>query len=799
MKHVVLPIMDSQYDDRLFFRGLDETLVRGQFFLIDPTDRDDLQIVDIQGRAARTYQIGRNVDWDDVFGNIQSSFLENDFLFQLDVVVDAGGSARAVSVLQALPPVFLALGLTASIKIIFLADARSVHYPEEQALYNTLKQAVFDAESGQLSLKFNCAYLMIAQTDAQKTLRERILPYIIWGESRVSHPEIRTCGGQVRDLDINAIELVPKDLAVKTVCAILRTKPLDNAVSLFLLATGSNANKTPKEQLELFRDRLEEKVPVRLPGVADLLVQKGTPDGDITTRELFAKFCRDNPYSDPQLYDNASIEKLTRIPVVVNAVYEWENTIVEQICEKGDVSVYTDHLGRGSDFDTLLKQYQKPMAMTVDKTLTDKDGYSETAIQKLEQYTFNLQQMLRNAVFAARIRLIYARLPAIRKRLETVQQQRIDAVNAALEASLTKGDTVLIEDWSKVISTELTNAAAVVRLPKETDDVREWIGKNTEELMKAIPAPDFDTGRKELAESGAKIISSMRADTDEKLITVPLRPAIDVPLEPRWIVYRQMTTNADDQRTAEPVIIKISEWYLNLHQCAQMDLALFQKPLAAVTTTHASDLPAAAGTAETAEMPAQAAEEEMDAAPLIRQDKEELEIYSGTISWVWKNMKYNTARLDIYLDSGDDEKPEAPIIQQNVRYCSDDHYTIGHLNELPSGVPLIFRVVYQDRGRDVTEISHEFKMRSPRTRLEVELLSVKEGKLFGKKPYFRLKVHNTGSFFAEHVAVGSSTGHIYSAAWEPTEDGWLSELLPDCENWMLVDRPGDLVEYEIIQ
>ena len=101
MKHVVLPIMDSQYDDRLFFRGLDEGFVRGQFFLIDPTDRDDRQIVDIQGRAARTYQIGKNVDWDDVFGNIQSSFLENDILFQLDVVVDAGGSKRVVPVIQA--------------------------------------------------------------------------------------------------------------------------------------------------------------------------------------------------------------------------------------------------------------------------------------------------------------------------------------------------------------------------------------------------------------------------------------------------------------------------------------------------------------------------------------------------------------------------------------------------------------------------------------------------------------------------------------------------------------------------
>lgn len=798
MKHVVLPIMDSQYDDRLFFRGLDEGFVRGQFFLIDPTDRDDRQIVDIQGRAARTYQIGKNVDWDDVFGNIQSSFLENDILFQLDVVVDAGGSKRVVPVIQALPPIFLTLGLTASIKIIFLADARSVHYPDEQALYNSLKQAVFDAESGHLSLKFNCTYLMIAQTDAQKTLRERILPYIIMGESRMSNPEIRTCGGQIRDLDINAIELVPRDLAVKTVCAILRTKPLDNAVSLFLLATGRNVNEAPKKQLELFRDRLEEKVPVRLPGVADLLVQKGTPDGDITTKELFAKFCIDNPYSDPQLYDNASVEKLTRLPEVVNAVYEWENTIVEQICEKGDLSVYTDHLGRGSDFDLLLKQYQKPMAMTVDKTLTDKDGYTETAIQKLEQYTFNLQQMIRNAVFAARIRLIHARLPAIRNRLEEIQKQRIDAVNAALEASLTKGDTGLIEDWSKIISTELTNAAAAIRLPKETDNVQEWIEKNTEELMKAIPSPDFDAGRKELAESGAKIISSMRADTDEKLITVPLRPAIDVPLESRWIVYRQMTTSADYLRTAEPVIIKISEWYLNLHQCAQMDLALFQKPLA-VVTMHTSNSPVVAGTAETAEIPEQEAAEEMDASPLIRQEKEELEIYSGTVSWVWKNVKYNTARLDIYLDSGDDENPGNPIIQQPIHYCSDDHYTIGHLNELPSGVPLIFRVVYQDRGRDVTEINHEFKMRSPRTRLEVELLSVKEGKLFGKKPYFRLKVNNTGSFFAEHVAVGSSTGHIYSAAWEQTEDGWLSELLPDCENWMLVDRPGDLVEYEIIQ
>ena len=93
MKHIILPVMDARYEDDTFFRGLDDNLVREQFFLIDPTNPDDHQIADVKGRRTRTYLIGKNTDWDDVFGNIQSAFLGTDYTFQLDLVVDAGGSA----------------------------------------------------------------------------------------------------------------------------------------------------------------------------------------------------------------------------------------------------------------------------------------------------------------------------------------------------------------------------------------------------------------------------------------------------------------------------------------------------------------------------------------------------------------------------------------------------------------------------------------------------------------------------------------------------------------------------------
>lgn len=794
MKHIVLPIVSEQLEDSAIWGGLDPNLVRSNFFLILQTKEDDKQIVEVQGRGARTYLTGRNADWDDVFGNIQSSFLGGDYQCQVDCVVDAYGSQKAESVINELLRVFPTLGLTVSVKIVFLADVRSPYFKEEQLFYNTLKKSISDADQGEKYFRFNCAYLLMTQNEQQTELRKKILPYILQEDSLTTKPEIRTCGGQLCEMDINSLELVPKDLAVKTACAILCDKSLGNPVSFFLMATGNAANQPPKEQLDTFKTVLEKMVPVRLPASVDLLVQKGTPDGEASTKDLVSGFYRDNPDSNPSFYDHATTEELVQTPEIVNAVCEWENTIIRQACKKGDLSVYIDQLRSGSEFERLLSDYQKPMSVLSDKLLSEKDGYSETALQKLDSYVHNLGDAIRNSVFSARLRLIQVRLIAVRCRMEEIQRQRQTVVREKLAANRTKNVTGLIEKWCKDISMRLTDVAKDIPLPDETDNVSEWVEAAAQTLLDKIPTPNYEAGKNELAESGAKIIKKMQADKDEKLISIGLTSAVGVPLPEKWVAYRQMDTNETFQRTDDPVILKICEWYMELSQSTQMDENLFQRPLNKVVQLDAAQ----------ENHTGQAADDsgntgETDYRRLEKKEKPVLNIFNGSLTFIWKDMRYTNARLEAFADTGAPNDMKKPVFSLALHYKSDDKYEIGNIDKLPSGVPVYFRIICLDKGADVPSSVQEIRMRAPRTKLEIELETVREGKFLSKKPYKRLKLKSNGSFTPQHIAVASSTGHVYTAKWEQVRDEWVSELLPSSENWQVADRPGDLIEYEIIQ
>ena len=792
MKHIVLPIMDEPFEEKKIFRGLDPNYVCDRFFLILQSQDDSQEIIEVQGNMAKTYQIGINADWNDVIGNVQNSFLEQDFQCQVDCIVDASGTKRAQEIITNIQKVFPTTGITASYKILFLADARSQFYQSEQEYYNTLKNVISESDKGSSSRRFNCAYLMIAQNEEQKALRERILPYMLLDDTVMAKPEIRTCGGQVREMDINSLELIPKDLAIKTVCAMLSTRILTNPISLFLMTSGMIANKSTKEQLVGFKETLEKKYPISLPSAVDLLVQKGSPDGNCTTKDLFEKFCEDNPQSNPAIYDNANIESLAKMPTIVNAVYDWENAVIEQACEKGDLLPFIEQLRPESEFDKLISGHQTPIAMAAAKTLTDKDGYTETALQKLENYTNNLQESIRNSIYAARLRLIKSRMVSMRCRLEEVQRKRKEAVEEKLATIRTKDVAELIEKWCKDLSNNLTNAAVQVRLPKETDNVKKWIEDSARKLLELVPVPNYEKGKKELAESGEKLISNMKASEDNKLIAISLFGAVNNPLAEKWIVYRQMSSKEEYIKTEEPVVIKISEWSMNLEQCAQMDGILFQRPLNKVITQ-----PVQQSAGQRNEKEETIAEK--DLSRLVKREKEVLEIYNGTLSWIWADTQYTNARLEAFADTGVTHDMDKPILTQNIHFSPDDRYEIGENMDLPSGVPLLFRITCLNKGQDVENSVVEIRMRSRRTRLDVELINVKEGKFLNKRPYNRLKIRSNGSFSPQHIAIASSTGHIYSGAWEQTDDGWLSELLPCSENWIVVDRPGDLIEYEIIQ
>ena len=285
-------------------------------------------------------------------------------------------------------------------------------------------------------------------------------------------------------------------------------------------------------------------------------------------------------------------------------------------------------------------------------------------------------------------------------------------------------------------------------------------------------------------------MNEMQASAGVKLIPITLSSTENYTMRTDWIVYKQIASRNTTWQTTEPFIVKMEEILLDLHRSDGMDRFLFQREL--VAPVQQNDLP---GQIKNEEMPENEEEE-------IRPEKippKALDVYDGTLRWIWKRMDCSTARVEIIADTGKENDREKPVLSAKIQYSPNDKYAIGGMESIPSGIPLSIRIYYQNNGRDVKDEPVIIQMKAPKSRLEVNSVTVKEGRFFNKKTYLRLILQTSGAFTPDHVAVASSTGFVYSADWEPWEGGWRSELLPEGEYWRVVDRPGDLIEYEIIQ
>lgn len=790
MKHIVLQLLNETIKSDELFRGLDPSWIKNNCVVIEQVESQMFTQVPEQLAWGR-FQADRSQDWANIIGYIKQNFLGSDNNVQLDLIVGADGTAIALPIMQTIQQICMNLGMLLAVKIIFLAEIRSSFYQDEQYFYDEIKQAAIDNENGQPKYHWNCVYLLIANNEQQEVLRSVLLPYLLQFNCSSNNQLIKAFGGQVRNMDITAIDQVPRELSIQAACSALNRTPKKDPFSLLLLNVNAKGLSSG-EQLSMFQTELNALENISYPIPVDLLVQKQSPLGDVSTRDLFARFCFDNPQSNPAYYENAGVEALSRMPLIAKAVRKWEERVVREGCAAGDLVPLIDMLSTNSDFDLLLREYQKPEIMNTEKTLTAQDGYTDISIRKLEPYINILQQILDNVVFEARIKLIRARLPMLRNQLAQIQQHRQKAVDFALKDGRTKSIMELIDSWSRKISAKLFNESLHIDLPGPEDDPDKWIQQSAGKMLGRIVPPDLDEGRAELYHSGMRIIENMGALTGDVLLPPVLSGGRR--LTDKWIVYDQIDLHRDCITSVEPVVIKLVEFELDLRDSIMLDHQMFMPPLT---------LPQVSSTLSSGQF-SEDPEQDEETESLSDFHEEELEEFMGTLIWIWDNVQYVTARVEVYADTGLPEDKEKPVFTQSVRYRADDRYPIGAVGRLPSGVPLIFRIIYQDHGRDVEDITTEIRMKAPKTILEVSQIEVVEGKkfgLFGGKPYVRLKITPSGPFETRHIAVGSSSGHFYSASWERTEPegSWLSELLPNMEDWRVVDRPGDLIEYQIIQ
>ena len=794
MKHVVLPVFAEPFEERMLFHSTDADRISREFFLINRTGENNREIRLVQENRVRSFRIGKEADWYDVIGNVQDTFLRDDYGFQLDAVVDAGGSAEVMQILGAVRKAAAQLGLTMLIRILFLGDIRSSRYEDEQKFYNEIKAGIGGRETDPGNpdepIQWNCTYMLLAQNPEQKRLRERLLPYLIQMDCGIALHEVKTCGGLISELNISSIETVPRELATRVICSLLTVNDLTNPLPVVLLGKGNTVPKDGQEKLKMLQQALDDVFPVRAPSAMDLLVQKGGPGGEASSGELARRFFRDNPLSDPEKYEKADVHQLEEMPPVADAVAEWEERIAQKTCEYAGIRKIAEMLRPESEFDNLLCSFRNNTYQTGERVITDKDGYTDAASSKLESVASNLGTKLREAVFEARIRLFRARMPVLRRRLEETEQKREKAVQNALSELRNEGVTSLTENWCRKLNNKLNSETRRVGLPGEEEEPAEWIRKQVDELLTKIRDPELDEGRSELARSGDKLMNTMKEEAGQKLTSISLSNTVDTQLPPHWIVYKQIPSAYTEWKTEEPVIIRLDEWYMDLRRFDMMDTELFQREL----------VPPVREIQEREEtVPAEKAyEEKKEETRPLKKEKKELKIYDGTLRWIWKKMDWSSARVEIYEDRGNGADRSRLRYSCQVSYRPNDKYEIGGLEKLPSGSPLYIRVVYQDRGKDVADTAEEIRMQAPKTTLEVRTLTVKEGPLLRKRPYARLKINANGAFSTDHIVVASPTGCVHTASWEQSADGWISELLPDGETWYLANRPGDMLEYEII-
>ena len=792
MKHIILQLLNQAINSDDLFCGLAPFWVKNNCIVIELVNSQDHIFLEMpEKKAWKRYQVDPSQDWANIIGYIRQYYLGSDNSAQLDLIVDAEGSATALHIMETIQQICLSLGLLLTVKLLFLAETRSKFYQAEQSLYDEIKQAVLDNETTRPKYHWNCVYLLVASNEQQNTLRSTLLPYLLQFDCSSDNQIVKSFGGQIRNMDIKSIDHIPRELSIETACSALSRTPKTDPLSLLLLNANVNGLSSG-EQLSMLQTKLNMLEGISYPIPVDLLVQKQSPLGDVSTRDLFKRFCFDNPQSNPAYYEGAEVEALSRMPLIAKAVRKWEECVIEAGCATGNLTPLIDMLCINSDFDLLLCGYQKPQIMNTEKTLTTQDGYSEIAIRKLEPYIDILKQILENAIFEARIKLIRSRMPILRNQLIQIQQRRKKAVETAIASSRTQSIRELVESWSRKINADLFNESLQIDLPGQSDNPDTWIEHCAGKILGRIVPPDLDEGRTELYHSGMKIINAMSTQTGDVLLPSVLSGGRR--LTDKWIVYDQIDLHRECITSEEPVVIKLVEYELDLHDNMLLDHEMFKMPL---TPPHIS--------------PVLAAEEGSDNTVINNQpvslpdfSEEPLEEFMGTLVWIWDNVHYETARVEVYADTGSPGSMDNPICKKSVRYRPDDRYPIGAIENLPSGVPLIFRIIYQDQGRDVIGCSKEIKMKAPKTTLDINSIEVIEGKIlgvFGGKPYTRLKIVPSGPFETDHIAVGSSSGHFYSASWERTDpDGsWLSELLPSMEDWRVVDRPGDLIEYKIIQ
>jgi len=794
MKHIVLSIGQILQNPADLFRGLDKQTLKDQFFLLQYTGEPGEWIRQKSDLPVGCYLFGTDTSWYQIIGNVRNTFLRDQFRFQLDVLVNASGTEAVVDLLGSIRQQASILGLGCAIRILFLADSLSKDWKREETFLEKLQQSYSKEVNSSDVFPWNSLYLLMVDNSEQENLRRKVLPFILNQESDTFEERTaKTCCVSAQSLNIEALKEIPLELAKKTVCGMLTGKNKVDGLSALLLGRGRQIRKETASSLEFMKETFNRTVPFIRPSAYDLLVHKGSPEGDCNTREMVDAFFRDNPECDPERYDHLGIADIEKISLICKAADQWEELVLDEAYRSGDLSDLLAELESGSTFDQILSAQQKPYYLNSDLNLSEKEGYSQAALDKLSPYTEKLGDYLEQVVLYTRLMLIRSRIPTLRKKIRYICSSRQAAVNRALQNLRTEEVAKMTGTWGYQLQNELSQKAGQITMPACEEDLDVWIDNNTQKLLQLIPQPDFAAAQKELANSVEGKMREMESAQPRKLLSVSLDSIVKHPLPASWYIYQKAKVSIPGcYYTDEPLILCLREWYLDLN-ARLPNQQVFLPELISVETGDSSMITDVQTETEDSDWIEEKPAETM-------YPREEYEEFNGSLRWIWKDTSWKSACVEVF-ETENGKLKETPLLTKNVTYRSDDTYSIVETGQLPSGAVLCFRVTYLDKGRPVTGAEEMIWRRSPRTVLKVETLSTREGgflSMIGKKPYVRLRIHSGGYFSPDHIAVAGSTGYVYRAAWEETDKGWTSERLPVGEDWYVVDLPGDPFEYETI-
>lgn len=788
-KHIILSLLGDTPEFEELFGKLEPDCIP-DFFWIRPEQQNDDQIFQNIYANCAGYDVGKNADWYDVFYYIDSEFLQGDKKFVLDVLINDQGCGRALEILRRIEDGIFRNEQMPLTRIFFLANVTSKYPNEEQKLYDDLKQGYLDHNMDK-DVPWVYWYLLMAENAQQTKLRKWALPFLLCRDINDTERHCKTCVGTYRELDSNPINRVPMDLAVKAVCNHL-TKEEINGMSALLMGDGIACYSQPEEQKHFLEQKLLERVPIKYPSAWDLIVHKGHPDAEVDAEELLNRFWQDNPDEDIGLYTPSDTGRLEALPLVAGAADEWEKSVVSLVCQTGGIQGILDLLKPESAFDSLLQSDSYLLHKRRNVTLNKQCGYSDEAAERISDFIETYENDFTNAVTQARFRLIRYRIKGLAQKLTQIETKRREAIKQALTEISTESLCDTIPGWVRKIELAFADEISFVRYPDDHEDIGEWIQKQARALLNRTEIPDFDEAHAERGKNGEAEIQALLNEQPVRLLTTALSGTINS-LTEKLYVSRQLMVRTAHVLTEQPLILRLQEGSFEPDREGVLDTRLFRR----IPGPRPVPVAPVAGTTETKPHAAGLPEHPLRTGSRMEQDTDEIPIFDGKLSWKWVNTAYQNAEITAYTEN------EEELGKCKVQFRPDDHYPFALSNKMPSGAKIIFKVQYFKAGRPTGEFE-EIVMRMPRMTLEVSSIDVKAGgKLFGlgANEYRRLKIvcAQNSSFLPEHVAVASSRGYAYTARWTEEQSGcWLSELLPVQEEWHVIDRPGDLSEYEII-